>query len=148
MAQHEKAGNTEDFGSRLLSGLKDMLIEEDAPAKKAEAEAHSAPSPAAPAMHCADTPDVHEQVDRRYALTGLDWRLHAVMADRGIKFAKDLQQALAGDGCTVSGSSISRLVYQEPKQLDLKLLSSLCRVLDCTPDELLVPRRAKLLAGL
>lgn len=74
---------------------------------------------------------------------GLDWRLHAVMADRGIKFAKDLQDALARVGCPVSASSISRLVYQEPKQLDIKLLSSLCRVLDCTPDELLVPRRAK-----
>jgi DNA-binding Xre family transcriptional regulator len=74
-------------------------------------------------------------------LTGLDWRLHAVMADRGIKFAKDLQDALARDGYPVSASSISRLVYQEPKQLDIRLLSSLCRVLGCTPDELLVPRR-------
>jgi DNA-binding Xre family transcriptional regulator len=73
--------------------------------------------------------------------TGLDWRLHAVMADRGIKFAKDLQDALARDGYPVSASSISRLVYQEPKQLDIRLLSSLCRVLGCTPDELLVPRR-------
>lgn len=100
-------------------------------------------------MHSAANPsDPNEQAGPRYALTGLDWRLHAVMADRGIKFAKDLQQALARDGCTVSGSSISRLVYQEPKQLDLKLLSSLCRVLDCTPDELLVPRRAKPLPGL
>ncbi len=89
-----------------------------------------------------------QSVDRRYAINGLDWRLHAVMADRGIKFAKDLRQALALDGCTVSASSISRLVYQEPKQLDIKLLSSLCRVLDCTPDELLVPRRAKPLPGL
>lgn len=75
--------------------------------------------------------------------SGLDWRLHAVMADRGIKFAKDLQDALARDGCPVSASSISRLVYQEPKQLDIRLLGSLCRVLACTPDELLVPRRGK-----
>ena len=74
------------------------------------------------------------------AITGLDWRLHAVMADRGIKFAKDLQDALARDGYPVSASSISRLVYQTPKQLDVRLLSSLCRVLACTPDELLVPR--------
>ena len=80
-------------------------------------------------------------------LTGLDWRLHAVMADRGIKFARDLQDALARDGCPVSASSISRLVYQEPKQLDIKLLSSLCRVLACTPDELLVPRYGKKLSG-
>lgn len=49
MAQDEKAGNAEGFGSRFLSGLKDMLIEEDAPAKKAEAEAGSAADPAAPA---------------------------------------------------------------------------------------------------
>jgi DNA-binding Xre family transcriptional regulator len=73
-------------------------------------------------------------------ITGLDWRLHAVMADRGIKFAKDLQDALARDGYPVSASSVSRLVYQTPKQLDIRLLSSLCRVLACTPDELLVPR--------
>ena len=99
-------------------------------------------------MHSAAiSPDLHPN-EERYALTGLDWRLHAVMADRGIKFAKDLQQALARDGCIVSASSISRLVYQEPKQLDLKLLSSLCRVLDCTPDELLVPRRARPLPGM
>ncbi len=87
------------------------------------------------------------QPDGSTGLTGLDWRLHAVMADRGIKFAKELQDALARDGCPVSASSISRLVYQEPKQLDIRLLSSLCRVLACTPDELLVPRRGKKLAG-
>jgi DNA-binding Xre family transcriptional regulator len=71
----------------------------------------------------------------------LDWRLHAVMADRGIKFAKELQDALTKDGCAISASSISRLVYKIPKQLDIKLLSSLCRVLACTPDELLLPRQ-------
>ena len=91
-----------------------------------------------PAVEIAGNTD---QPEARAGLTGLDWRLHAVMADRGIKFAKDLQDALARDGCPVSASSISRLVYQEPKQLDIKLLSSLCRVLGCTPDELLVPRR-------
>lgn len=99
-------------------------------------------------MHSAANSPDPRPADARYALSGLDWRLHAVMADRGIKFAKDLQQALARDGCIVSASSISRLVYQEPKQLDLKLLSSLCRVLNCTPDELLVPRRARPLPGM
>lgn len=71
----------------------------------------------------------------------LDWRLHAVMADRGFKFAKDLKTALDAVGCRVSVTSISRLVYKQPKQLDLSLLESLCSVLNCTPDELLMPPR-------
>jgi DNA-binding Xre family transcriptional regulator len=71
---------------------------------------------------------------------GLEWRLHAVMADRGIKFARELQDALTRDGFSISASSISRLVYKVPKQLDIELLSRLCRVLGCTPDELLMPR--------
>lgn len=49
MAQDEKAGNAEGFGSRFLSGLKEMLVEEDAPANKAQADAEPAANTAAPA---------------------------------------------------------------------------------------------------
>jgi len=73
----------------------------------------------------------------------LEWRLHAVMADRGIKFAKDLQDVLAKDGCSISSSSISRLVYKAPKQIDLRLLGCLCRALDCAPGDLLTPHQEK-----
>lgn len=69
----------------------------------------------------------------------LTWRLHAVMADRGFRFASDLHAALVARDVSISPSSIARLVNNAPKQLDLVLLAQLCATLQCTPNELLVP---------
>ncbi len=55
-------------------------------------------------------------------------------------YRADLQHALAREGHQISASSISRLVYQAPKRLDITLLCCLRLVLVCTPNELLVPR--------
>lgn len=71
-------------------------------------------------------------------LPTLTWRLHAVMANRGIKSAKDLMAALDAKGITLSVSTVSRLVYKEPKNLSLELLNGLCAVLQCTPNDLLI----------
>jgi putative transcriptional regulator len=67
-----------------------------------------------------------------------DWRLHAVMANRGIKSAKDLKTALDAHGIALSVSTVSRLVYKQPVQLDLNLLHGLCSILKCTPNDLLL----------
>jgi hypothetical protein len=48
MAQDEDGGNAEGFGSRFLSGLKGMILEDEVPAKKT-APAEPAPAAAAPA---------------------------------------------------------------------------------------------------
>lgn len=68
----------------------------------------------------------------------LDWRLHAVMANRGIKTAKDLKSALACHGLVLSMSTVSRIVYKRPRLLDLNLLDGLCAILHCTPNDLLL----------
>lgn len=68
----------------------------------------------------------------------LTWRLQAVMVDRGIQFAKDLKTALETNGISISISSVSRLVYKQPKQIDFALLNGLCDVLRCTPDDLMI----------
>ena len=60
------------------------------------------------------------------------------MVDRGIKFAKDLKATLDAHGVEISLSSVSRLVYKKPKQIDMQLLAGLCHVLDCTPNDLLL----------
>ncbi len=67
-----------------------------------------------------------------------DWRLHAVMANKGIKSAKDLKAALDAYGISLSVSTVSRLVYKQPVQLDLNLLNGLCSILQCTPNDLLL----------
>jgi putative transcriptional regulator len=67
-----------------------------------------------------------------------DWRLHAVMANRGIKSAKALKAALDEHGIVLSVSTVSRLVYKQPMQLDLNLLHGLCTILQCTPNDLLL----------
>ncbi|WP_146204660.1 hypothetical protein [Massilia glaciei] len=46
MAQNEDGGGEESFGSRFLSGLKGMILEDEVPAKRAPAEAPAAAAPA------------------------------------------------------------------------------------------------------
>lgn len=67
------------------------------------------------------------------------WNLEACMQDRGIRFARGLHAALVDKGVDISTSSVSRLVYKRPQQLDLGLLQVLCEVLACTPNDLLLP---------
>lgn len=67
------------------------------------------------------------------------WRLHAVMASRGMKYASDLKGALCAAGIELSTSAVSRLVHKTPVHLDLALLGCLCSILECTPNTLLQP---------
>lgn len=68
----------------------------------------------------------------------LTWRLHAVMANQGIKTAKELKSIIQAEGLTLSISTVSRLVYKKPVQLDMSILEILCRSLKCTPNDLLI----------
>ena len=61
------------------------------------------------------------------------------MQERGIRFARGLHVALVAKGVDISTSSVSRLVYKRPQQLDLELLQVLCEILSCTPNDLLLP---------
>lgn len=61
------------------------------------------------------------------------------MQERGIRFARGLHAALVAKGIDISTSSVSRLVYKRPQQLDLELLQAICEILSCTPNDLLLP---------
>jgi DNA-binding Xre family transcriptional regulator len=61
-----------------------------------------------------------------------------LMAQRGMTTAKALQAALLEHGLALSTSTVSRIVYKQPMQLDLSLLAVLCAVLQCTPNDLLL----------
>lgn len=63
------------------------------------------------------------------------------MQARGIRFARGLHAALKLQGLVISPSSVSRLVYKQPQQINPALLLALCEVLACTPNDLLMPAK-------
>jgi DNA-binding Xre family transcriptional regulator len=67
----------------------------------------------------------------------LQWRLHAVMADRGIRTATELHRRLQPYGVDITSHQLSRIVAKMPERLNTRVLSALMTVLDCTANELL-----------
>lgn len=72
---------------------------------------------------------------------GFTWQLRQVMAERGILRISDLIQALTERGVSLSDAAIYRAISTPPERISLSLLASLCDALDCTPNDLLGPRR-------
>lgn len=69
--------------------------------------------------------------------TGFEWSLRSVMADRGMFQTTDMQRALAAEGVQLSREQVYRIVTRPPARLNIELLIALCRVLDCTPNDLI-----------
>lgn len=67
----------------------------------------------------------------------LQWRLHAVMADRGIRTATELHRRLQPYGVEITSHQLSRIVAKMPERLNTKVLSALMTVLDCSANELI-----------
>lgn len=65
------------------------------------------------------------------------WRLEERMHERGIHQITALQRQLQAHGIDLSSSQIHRLVTGTPERLNLEVLAALCRVLDCSPAELI-----------
>lgn len=68
-----------------------------------------------------------------------EWRLRLRLAERGIFSSKPLVGLLAEHGVQLSESQVWRLVTGKPERLNLHVLAVLCRILDCTPNDLIEP---------
>ncbi len=68
-----------------------------------------------------------------------EWRLRLRLAERGIFSSKPLVALLAEHGIRLSESQVWRLVTGKPERLNLHVLVVLCKILDCTPNDLISP---------
>lgn len=66
----------------------------------------------------------------------LDWKLHTVMSDRGIRTATDLHRRLQHYGIALTSHQLSRIVSKLPARLNTELLAALLTELNCTPNDL------------
>jgi DNA-binding Xre family transcriptional regulator len=71
-----------------------------------------------------------------------EWRLRLRMAERGMFTSKPLVRLLAEHGIALSESQVWRLVTGKPERLNLHVLVVLCKILDCTPNDLIQPVEA------
>lgn len=68
-----------------------------------------------------------------------EWMLRPLLAERGIHSYAELSPLLAGHGVHLSESQVWRLFTGKPERLNLHTLMVLCRILDCTPNDLIKP---------
>lgn len=68
----------------------------------------------------------------------LEWKLHTVMSDRGIRTATELaRRRQRNQGITLTPHQISRVVRKLPQRLNTELFLALILELDCKPSDLL-----------
>ena len=70
---------------------------------------------------------------------GYRWRLRDVMADQQMFQTSDLMPYLVERGITLSREQVYRLVTRPPQRLSVDTLVALCDILECTPNDLIVP---------
>lgn len=70
---------------------------------------------------------------------GYRWKLRDLMADQQMFQTSNLGPLLAERGITLSREQVYRLVTQPPQRLSIDVLVALCDILDCTPNDLIVP---------
>lgn len=71
---------------------------------------------------------------------GYQWRLRDLMADQQMFQTSDLVPRLAERGITLSREQVYRLVTQPPQRLSMDVLVALCDILECAPNDLIVPK--------
>lgn len=69
--------------------------------------------------------------------TQMEWRLPALMGERRIRTATDLQRRLHEVGVDISSAQLTRLVNGNPARLSNNLMYGLTLVLDCEACDLL-----------
>ena len=62
-----------------------------------------------------------------------------LLAERGIHSYAELAPLLAQHGVSLSETQVWRLFTGKPERLNLHTLMVLCRILDCTPNDLIKP---------
>jgi DNA-binding Xre family transcriptional regulator len=68
-----------------------------------------------------------------------EWMLRPLLAERGVHSYAELGPLLAKHGVHLSESQVWRLFTGKPERLNLHTLMVLCRILDCTPNDLIKP---------
>lgn len=69
----------------------------------------------------------------------IKWNIRLLMAKKSIWSGAELQRQLEQKtGLRISTSGISRLMNEDQVEIKLKVLSALCCVLECQPDELII----------
>ena len=71
--------------------------------------------------------------------TVMGWNLRQVMATHGMYQTSELVPLLAERGVHLSREHVYRLVARTPQRLNMEVLAALCDILDCEPNDLLVP---------
>src|SRR5689334_14357017 len=67
----------------------------------------------------------------------LQWRLHTVMSERGIRSCAELHRRLQSRKVDITHRQLARIVSQLPQRLSTELVLALMLELDCRADELL-----------
>jgi DNA-binding Xre family transcriptional regulator len=68
---------------------------------------------------------------------GYEWHLRRLMAERELYQTTDLGPLLAERGVSLSREQVFRLVTRPPQRLSMDVLSALCDILECTPNDLI-----------
>lgn len=69
----------------------------------------------------------------------LQWRLHTVMSERGIRTTTELHRRLESSGLDITPQQLSRIVARLPRLLNTTVLAALMTSLECTASDLLRP---------
>lgn len=65
------------------------------------------------------------------------WNLRSLMANKGMYQTTDMQRALSEEGHQLSREQVYRIVTKPPARLNLDVLVALCRILECSPGDLI-----------
>ena len=68
-----------------------------------------------------------------------EWMLRPLLAERGVTSYAELAPLLAQHGVHLSETQVWRLFTGKPERLNLHTLMVLCRILGCTPNDLIKP---------
>lgn len=70
-------------------------------------------------------------------VVGYTWRLAELMAARGMHNTTELIPLLAERGIVLSRPQVYRLVNQRPERIALQVISAICDIFSCGPDDLI-----------
>lgn len=68
-----------------------------------------------------------------------EWMLRPLLAERGVHSYAELAPLLAEHGVSLSESQVWRIFTGKPERLNLHTLMVLCRILDCSSNDLIRP---------
>lgn len=69
--------------------------------------------------------------------TPITWNLRSLMAAAGMFQTTDLIAPLRAQGVQLSREQVFRLVTKTPERLNVEVFAALCRILECTPNDLI-----------